>query len=81
MIINSNCYKIKSRGDSVLKINEAFYHLQGKDLFVQKNHSHNEIEFIQVIEGNGLVLKNDKTFLLQSHHIYVIDARNAHIVN
>ncbi len=64
----------------MLKINEYFYHLQGKDLFVQKNHSHNEIEFIQVIEGNGLVLKNDKTFLLQSHHIYVIDARNAHIV-
>lgn len=64
----------------MLQINEYFYHLQGKDLFVQKNHSHNEIEFIQVIEGNGLVLKNDKTFLLQSHHIYVIDARNAHIV-
>ncbi len=64
----------------MLKINEYFYHLEGKDLFVQKNHSHNEIEFIQVINGNGLVLKNDKTFLLQSHHIYVIDARNAHIV-
>ncbi len=64
----------------MLQINEYFYHLQGKDLFVQKNHSHNEIEFIQVIEGNGLVLKNDKTFLLQSQHIYVIDARNTHIV-
>ena len=39
----------------MLKINEYFYHLQGKDLFVQKNHSHNEIEIIQVISGNGLV--------------------------
>ena len=65
----------------MLEINEYFYRLKGKDLFVHKNHSHNEIEFIQVINGNGLVLKNDKTFLLQSQYIYVIDARNAHIVN
>lgn len=64
----------------MFKINEYFYHLQGKDLFVLKNHSHNEIEFIQVISGNGMVLKNDKTYLLQSQYIYVIDARTAHIV-
>ena len=35
---------------------------------------------VSVINGNGLVLKNDKTYLLQSQHIYAIDARNAHIV-
>lgn len=64
----------------MLQINEFFYHLQGRDLFVQKNHSHNEIELIQVIEGTGFVLKNDKTYILQSQHIYVIDARNTHIV-
>lgn len=64
----------------MLKINEYFYHLKGKDLFVQKNHSHNEVEFIHVIHGNGLVLKNDKTYILQSQHVYVIDARNTHIV-
>lgn len=64
----------------MLKINEYFYHLQGKDLFVQKNHSHNEVEFIHVIHGNGLVLKNDKTYVLQSQHVYAIDARNTHIV-
>ncbi len=64
----------------MLKINEYFYHLQGKDLFVQKNHSHNEIEIIQVISGNGLVLKDDKTYVLQSQYIYLIDARNTHIV-
>ena len=70
-----------NRGDdSMLQINECFYNLQGRDLFVQKNHSHNEIELIHVINGNGFVLKNDKTYLLQSHHIYVIDARNTHIV-
>ena len=49
----------------MLKINEYFYHLQGKDLFVHKNHYHNEIEFIQVINGNGVVLKNDKTYILK----------------
>lgn len=64
----------------MLQINEAFYHLQGKDMFVQKNHSHNEIELIHVINGNGLVIKNDSTFELKSQYIYVIDARNAHIV-
>ena len=64
----------------MLKINEYFYHLQGKDSFVHKNHSHNEIEFIQVINGNGIVLKNDKTYIMKSQYIYVIDARNAHIV-
>ncbi|MBQ2767047.1 MAG: helix-turn-helix transcriptional regulator [Clostridia bacterium] len=64
----------------MLKINEYFYRLKGKDLFVHKNHSHNEIEFIQIINGNGLVIKNDKTYVLQSQHIYAIDARNAHIV-
>ena len=64
----------------MLKIHEYFYRLQGRDLFVHKNHSHNEIELIQMVSGNGLVLKNDKTYVLQSQHIYVIDARNAHIV-
>lgn len=64
----------------MLKINEYFYRLQGKDLFVHKNHYHNEIEFIQVINGNGVVLKNDKTYILKSQQLYVIDARNAHIV-
>lgn len=61
-------------------INEYFYHLQGKDLFVQKNHTHNEIELIHVINGGGTVLKNDRTFPLQSQYIYVIDARKVHIV-
>lgn len=64
----------------MLQINEYFYRLQGKDLFVQKNHSHNEIEFIQVVNGNGTVLKDEKTYLLQSQHLFVIDARKAHIV-
>lgn len=64
----------------MMKINEVFYHLQGKDMFVKKNHSHNEIELIQVINGEGIVIKNDTTFELKSQYIYVIDARNAHIV-
>ena len=64
----------------MMKINEYYYHQQGKDLFVHKNHSHNEIEFIQVIAGNGLVLKSDKTYVLQSQRLFVIDARKAHIV-
>lgn len=64
----------------MLKINESFYHLHGKDPYVLKNHSHNEIEFIGVISGNGLVVKNDKTHVLRSQHIYVIDARKTHIV-
>lgn len=64
----------------MLKINEFFYHLQGKDPFVQKKHLHHDIELIQVINGNGFVLKNDKTYALQSQNIYVIDARHTHIV-
>ncbi len=49
----------------MLKINEYFYHLKGKDLFVNKNHSHNEIELIQVINGSGMVLKNDKSYIFE----------------
>ncbi len=64
----------------MFQIHEYFYHLQGKDMFVHKNHSHNEIEFIHVLSGNGIVLKNDKNYVLQSQYIYVIDARNSHIV-
>ena len=64
----------------MIKVNETFYQLKGKDMFVLKNHSHNEIEFIYVINGSGTVLKNDKTYPLLSGHIYIIDARNAHIV-
>lgn len=64
----------------MLQINESFYKLQGKDLFVHKNHSHNEIEFIQVIRGSGNILKSSKTYVMQSHHLYIIDAREAHIV-
>ena len=63
-----------------MKINEYFYHLKGKDDFVTKNHSHNEIELIQVIEGQGTVLKSDKTFGLKSGYLYIIDARKPHIV-
>ena len=64
----------------MLKINEVFYRLKGKDIFVHKSHSHNEIELIEVVSGSGTVIKNDMTFELKSRHIYVIDARNAHIV-
>ncbi|MEE1224607.1 MAG: AraC family transcriptional regulator [Clostridia bacterium] len=64
----------------MLQINEYFYHLQGEDLFVKKKHIHNEIEFIQVINGNGIILKNDCTYVLKNQHIYVIDARNTHLV-
>ncbi|MBQ9978141.1 MAG: helix-turn-helix transcriptional regulator [Clostridia bacterium] len=64
----------------MLKINEAFYHLQGKDMFVHKSHSHNEIELIEVVKGAGTVIKNDKTYELKSRYIYIIDARNVHIV-
>ena len=64
----------------MLKINEAFYHLQGKDMFVHKSHSHNEVELIEVVTGQGTVIKNDKTYELKSRHIYLIDARNVHIV-
>ena len=63
-----------------MKINEYFYHLKGKDDFVTKNHSHNEIELIQVICGNGSVLKSDKSFMLKSGYLYIIDARKPHIV-
>lgn len=49
-------------------------------MFVQKSHSHNEIELIEVVSGNGIVIKNDTTFELKSRHIYFIDARNVHIV-
>ncbi len=64
----------------MLKINEYFYRLQGKDLFVQRNHAHNEVELIQVVSGNGLLLKNDKSFLFESGHLFVIDARRTHLV-
>ena len=47
------------RGDKMIKVNETCYRLKGRDLFVLKNHSHNEIEFIFVINGSGMVLKND----------------------
>ncbi len=65
----------------MLKINECFYHLQGEDLFVKKKHIQNEIELIQVINGDGIILKNNHTYPLKSQYIYVIDARNTHLVN
>lgn len=65
----------------MLKINECFYHLQGEDLFVKKKHIQNEIELIQVINGDGIILKNNQTYPLKSQHIYIIDARNTHLVN
>jgi len=64
----------------MLQINEHFYHLSGKDMFVHKNHTHDEIEIIQVISGRGTLLKNNKTYLLHSQSVFVIDARVAHIV-
>lgn len=64
----------------MLEINEYFYRLAGKDMYVHKNHTHNEIEIIQVISGSGTLLKNNKTYLLQSQSVFVIDGRVAHIV-
>ena len=65
----------------MLKINEYFYHLAGKDMFVHKSHTHDEIEIIQVVNGNGTLLKNNKTYLLQSDSVFVIDGRYPHIVH
>lgn len=64
-----------------MKINEYFYHLQGRDDFVQKNHTHNEIELIQILSGDGSVLKSDKSYPLQKQFLYFIDARKPHIVH
>ncbi|MBQ2767448.1 MAG: AraC family transcriptional regulator [Clostridia bacterium] len=64
-----------------MKINEYYYHLQGKDNFVTKNHTHNEIEFIEVLSGSGTVLKDDRAYILQSRFLYIIDARKPHIIN
>lgn len=64
-----------------MKINEYFYHLQGRDDFVQKNHTHNEIELIQILSGEGTVLKSDKSYPLKKQFLYFIDARKPHIVH
>ncbi|MBQ8509896.1 MAG: AraC family transcriptional regulator [Clostridia bacterium] len=64
-----------------MKINEYFFRLKGKDNFVKKNHTHNEIELIQVLCGSGTVLKNDQSYLLQRQNLYIIDARRPHIVH
>ena len=64
----------------MLQINEYFYRLAGKDMFVHKNHTHDEIEIIQVVSGSGTILKNNKTYPLHSQSVFVIDARFAHIV-
>ena len=64
-----------------MKINEFYYHLKGRDNFVTKNHTQNEIELIQVVHGDGTVLKNDMAFQLKSNFLYLIDARHPHIVH
>ncbi|MBQ8248289.1 MAG: AraC family transcriptional regulator [Clostridia bacterium] len=64
-----------------MEINEYFYHLKGEDNFVKKNHTHNEIELIQVINGSGTVLKNDTSYILDRQNLYIIDARKPHIVH
>lgn len=64
-----------------MKIKEVYYRLKGQDDFVTRNHSHDEIEFIHVLVGSGTVLKDDKSYLLQSRFLYIIDARKPHIVN
>ena len=64
----------------MLKINEYFYRLHGKDPFIRKEHFHNEIEFIYVVKGKGTLLKNNKTYNFYEQNLFFIDARNAHIV-
>ena len=64
----------------MIKFNEYVYMFKGKDSFVRKNHFHNEIEFIHVISGSGTVLKNDRTYIFKPQNIYIVDARNAHII-
>ncbi len=64
-----------------MEINEYFYRLRGEDDFVTKNHTHNEIELIQVLAGSGTVLKNDTSYILEPQNLYIIDARKSHIVH
>lgn len=64
----------------MLKINEHFYRLHGRDSFIRKEHFHNEIEFIHVIKGRGTLLKNNKTYNFCEDTLFFIDGRNAHIV-
>ncbi len=64
-----------------MKINEYFFRLKGPDNFVTRNHTHNEIELIQVLSGSGTVLKNDASYILEQQNLYIIDARKPHIVH
>lgn len=64
----------------MLQMKEYFYRLQGDDAHVKKRHFHNDIELIHIVHGSGTLLKNDKTYTFQDQSIFMIDARNAHIV-
>ena len=64
-----------------MKINEAFYRLQGRDSYETRNHVHPEIEFIQCIQGSGMVLMHNRSFPLREHYLYLIDASQPHIVH
>ena len=64
-----------------MKINEFVYKLKGKDAFVTKNHTHDEVELIHVSVGEGSVLKSDRSYALKAGHLYLIDARRPHIVH
>lgn len=62
----------------MITISEAVYQLRGEDAHVTKRHSHNSIEFIECVSGNGAALKDDHAYPLQSKHLYLIDARRPH---
>ncbi|MBE6637641.1 MAG: helix-turn-helix domain-containing protein [Ruminococcaceae bacterium] len=59
---------------------EAEYRLLGRDNYVTKNHTHNAIELIECIHGEGTVLKSDRSYPLQNRMLYLIDARRPHVV-
>ena len=65
----------------MLCFTEACSSLKGKDNFVKKNHVHNDIEIIYVQSGQGTLLKNSATYSFRPQMLFMIDARNAHIVN
>lgn len=59
---------------------EACYALVGKDSDLTKRHTHQVVEFIQVKQGSGSVLKSNRSYPLEAGFLYIIDARCPHIV-
>ena len=62
-------------------ITDCCYKLRGRSTLVTDRHTHDAIEFILIDSGEGMILKDNRSYAISKSSLCIIDARKQHVIN